>query len=665
MLERFVLRSVWHVVLAGGLCVATAMLVWLGYRATLDSQHGMRLLLERRVAEQLALLSAGLAHDMSGAYATVLVPVTPRQLAMEPPHDLADAFARGFARFPYPESFFVWKATNRREGLTYFFNRTDRPPPWHAPDARLVDPFPVEVVRNPKPTRRLVHDAQTQARYTLPFAVFETTVDAIPYQVIVNLLYRTDGTGLAGMAGFTVNLQWARQAYFHEVVPQLAQIGGKPEDVSLQILDESGALLLETQPHNPTLAAATRAFPLIFFDRALIAALPQRHLALRTWTARASASREDRPETAAALGDGRFLLISLAGIAAMVGLVVTSAGMRLAAELVTMKSEFVSSVTHELKMPLAVICLTADTLARGRYESADTIRDYCNMLSQQGKHLTRLIDNLLMYARLSDTRSAYLFEAADVGELVHETLERFRIQLSQQRFTVEIDIPTDVPQVRADRSALIHVLNNVIDNAIKYSNNSRTLTIAAVAADDTVCISIADRGIGIPTSEIDLVSEKFFRGRRSQAEGSGLGLAIARRIIEAHQGRLKIASDLGQGTRVDLVLPVGEACMNQRVLIVEDDADLARVLTDNLAYEGFTVEWAADGRQALHQARLVRPDVVILDLMIPGLTGFEVCRSLSTDLDHIPIIISVSSQPARGQGAWPRDGRRRLSNEAF
>src|SRR5688500_11963815 len=126
-------RSNRAVALAGGLCVATAMLVWLGYQATQAAGQSARLLLERRIAEQLALLSVGLAQDMRGAHATVLIPVTPSQLMLDPPYDLAEAFARGFARFPYPEFFFTWRWSTEA-ATTHLFTRADRRPAWHTLD---------------------------------------------------------------------------------------------------------------------------------------------------------------------------------------------------------------------------------------------------------------------------------------------------------------------------------------------------------------------------------------------------------------------------------------------------------------------------------------------------------------------------------------------------
>ena len=244
--------------------------------------------------------------------------------------------------------------------------------------------------------------------------------------------------------------------------------------------------------------------------------------------------------------------MAVAAVAAIVGLMVTVRGIKVAAELAGMKSDFVSGVTHELKTPLAGIQLVADTLVRRRYESADKIQHYARMLSREAKNLTRLIDNLLAYSRLNDVTHAYRFEPVEVSDLVTDALEIFEAVLVEQNFAVHVDLPADLPPVRADRSAVVLALTNVIDNAIKYSNDTRVVQIRAEVQGSNVALSVTDSGIGIPESEIDRACDKFFRGRNAAGRGSGLGLAIVRQIVDAHGGSLRIDSRIGEGTRVEL-----------------------------------------------------------------------------------------------------------------
>jgi signal transduction histidine kinase len=548
--------------LAWGVCLVTVLLVYLGYRATAESQQRARQLLERRAAEQFALLWAGLNQDMRGAQETVLLPVTRRQLVLEPPYDLAEVFARGFARFPYPESFFAWKPVNDGGEVTYVFNRSHRPPPWQTSDP-TIGPYPVEVLRDSPAVSDLIAHARLQARDSRPVTAFETRIGEVTYQVIVRFFYRGDDPpeedeALLGLVGFTVNLDWVRRFYFHELSVQISRIGGDPADVSLSVLDETGALVTETGPARQDIPALHRSFPLWFADRALLRTVSSpEHV--RYWTANAAAAQHSQLAATALGTSGTLVLISLAGVFGVVALLMTARGARVASELAVMKADFVSSVTHELKTPLSVIQLIADTLWHGRYDSPDTVRHYAKLLWHESGNFTRLIENLLAYARLSDSANAYLFVPTHVGELVEDAVDKFQVLLFERQFTVTIAVPDDLPAVRADRSALLQVLDNLIDNSIKYSDATRMLEITARADAERVTISVADAGVGIPQDEIERVCEKFFRGRGVRVGGSGLGLAIAGQIIKVHRGSLRIQSAPGKGTRIDLTLPAVSA----------------------------------------------------------------------------------------------------------
>src|SRR5262245_23267356 len=545
-------------VLAVALCLATITVVWFGYRATREAKRNAAILLDQRAAEQLALLWAGLTQDMKGAYATVLAPITPAQLAREPPYDLADAFARGFARFPYPESFFAWKASGGEAGRTYVFTRTDRPPPWYSRTG-VSGLYPVEVVVEAEPLRHVVAQARQAAIRQPPFTVFQTDIAGHPYQVVVNLFYDIEKPDtLAGMVGFTVNLDWVRGVYFNDLLRQLARIGGGADDIALEIVDAAGRPVASNSvvaSSGSGRASAQRRFQLAFFDRSLLAFLPPDSAPVRMWTARARGISGSPLEASGIANDRAFGLMAVAAVAAIVGLIVTVRGIRVAAELAAMKSDFVSGVTHELKTPLAGIQLVADTLVRRRFESSDKIHHYAKLLSREAKNLTRLIDNLLAYSRLNDVRHAYRFEPVEVSDLVTDTLEIFEAVLVEQNFAVHVDLPAELPPVRADRSAVVLALTNVVDNAVKYADDTRVVRIGAEVDGPYVALSVTDSGIGIPEGEIDRACDKFFRGRNATGSGSGLGLAIVRQIVDAHGGSLRIHSRIGEGTRIELAFP--------------------------------------------------------------------------------------------------------------
>lgn len=547
------------VVLALGVSLVLAMcaMVWLGYRATVEWQRSTLMSVERRGNELLILLAAALEYDMKGAQ-RILLSVNEPSLNLDPPHDLADRFASAFTRFPYPESFFSWKATADSDGVTYFFNRSDRPPPWGAVD-QSRDLFPVVTVRDPAAVRGLVATARARAANGAPFAVFETDVAGTRYQAFVHFLYEGSPLRLFGLAGFTVSLPWVRDHYFGPLIAQIQRISGGQDAAGVEVLDQDSHVVTSAGPVSSGGPMYTRAFPLVFGDRGFLSALSRDHRTRSDWMLRVTIGND--PSLLAA-GRGAMRTLALLGLSSVVtsgALALILRANREAAVLAAMKAEFVASVTHEMKTPLALIELASDTLAKGRYSSVGKIEEYAKMLRVEAQQLTRLIDNVLNYARISDSERAYSFEAVDVVELVEESLDRFSSQLRDLGFDVKLRLPADLPRISGDRAMLPHAIDNLIDNAIKHGGAGKVLVITAKAHAGRVLVEVADKGDGIGPDEISLVFEKFYRGRGVQERGSGLGLAIAQRIVLDHGGRITVRSTPRQGTEFEMSFPAVHA----------------------------------------------------------------------------------------------------------
>jgi two-component system phosphate regulon sensor histidine kinase PhoR len=253
------------------------------------------------------------------------------------------------------------------------------------------------------------------------------------------------------------------------------------------------------------------------------------------------------------------LIAAAAAFVLCLGLILAIRAVHAGIGLATMRSDFVSSVTHDLKMPLANIRVMADTLAL-RPVGTEKVQHYAGFLKQESKRLTRLIDNLLAYARVSDVAEAYRFEALDVPRLIDSVLQGFQQPLTENRkFSVDVDIPDDLPLVRADRASMILALDNLIDNAIRYSADNGEIRITADRQDGSIVIEVRDRGVGIPADELMTVRKKFVRGRLAQSRGTGLGLAIINRIVGHHGGTFELESTEGAGTVARMRLPVAKA----------------------------------------------------------------------------------------------------------
>jgi signal transduction histidine kinase len=259
----------------------------------------------------------------------------------------------------------------------------------------------------------------------------------------------------------------------------------------------------------------------------------------------------------------RFVLIEVAFIALM-GLVILGAaafGLRYTVrqlELARIKSSFVSNVSHELKTPIALIRLAVETLEMGRVSSQQETDKFIRLISRETTRLNQLVDNILDFARLEAGQRVFRFTDVDLGEVVRETLDSYRLRLEDQGFALNVDISDDLPLVRGEPAAIAQCLLNLLDNAMKYSRQRKEIEVAVASRPGEVAISVRDRGLGIPERDQRRVFEKFVRletGLVHDVKGAGLGLSLVDQIVRAHGGRVELNSTPGEGSTFTLVFP--------------------------------------------------------------------------------------------------------------
>jgi len=536
--------------LAVAVCLGIATLLGFGYRATREWQRSSELLVARDTGESADLLLTAVTRDMQGAHSRVLANRDWGELSLESLTDTSDQVATAFARYPYPESFFTWRLTDPK-GVV-FFNRSNRFPRW-IPQDEEARRYPVVLVANPPGAEALRARVETYGASRFRYAVFDMMLGGEPYQVIARLVY-TDPLQeqLDSVIGFTVNLGWVRRSYFSDILAQVAPIATRGDGLDIAVVDDTGEKVWG-DASDPD--ALIREFPLLFVDPSVSMVALGSTPPVRTWTIRTSPSSNSALMDAAQGADETLLAVGAAALTLALGLMLAIRAVRAGVALTAMRTDFVSSVTHELKTPLANIRAMADTLAR-RPIAADTIRDYAELLKQETGRLTRLVDNLLAYARVTDVTEVYAIEPVAVSELVDDVLRNFQHPLSEREFTVRVDLPLDLPLVRADRTAIMLALDNLVDNAIRYSVECRDIQISAKRDGGHVAIEIEDHGEGISREELANVRRKYVRGRLAGADGSGLGLAIASRIVADHKGTFTLQSEPGSGTTARVTLPV-------------------------------------------------------------------------------------------------------------
>lgn len=536
--------------LVAGVLISVGVLAFIGYRAVAEWQRSATLLASRRAEAAVDLFVQALARDMRGAQTSVL-PSTEHADA-ESEYDLV---ASAFARYPYPEVFVSARTPLAPEAAT-FYTRVDRSARWlPAPASHARQP--VSAARAPQVAGLLLERVSRDAAGGARYSVFDVSVDEHPYQAVFLISYRDAyREQVTDVFGFLVNLTWVRDHYFADLSTQVARMAGG--GVTLGVADEHGARVLGAAAAGRADARGERTFPLQFFDPTLVAARLPPDLALRAWTATASISGDPTLQAANEGARQTLLIAAATSLILAIAVFLSVRAARESAALAEMRSDFVATVTHELKTPIATIRAISESLASGRVDSVDARREYAQMAVHEAKRLTRLIDNLLAYSRVTDVTEVYSFEPLSPNELLGAALREFSTQLSENRFEFHIDVEPDLPLVRADRTAIGLTLTNLVDNAIRYAGTNRFLRLAAHRSDGTVVFAVEDRGAGIAPEDLPNVTRRFFRGKGAASGGSGLGLAIAQRIVSDHGGTLSVSSTVGSGTTVSFCLPTAE-----------------------------------------------------------------------------------------------------------
>jgi signal transduction histidine kinase len=228
-------------------------------------------------------------------------------------------------------------------------------------------------------------------------------------------------------------------------------------------------------------------------------------------------------------------------------------------ELAEVKSTLVSNVSHELKTPLALIRLFSETLRMGRAHSPEKEKEFLDVIHKESERLTHLIDNVLDMNRIEQDRKTYNMQPTDLSRVVTDTLEAYEFQLKQRGFAVQFEIERDLPLVSVDADAMTQALLNLMDNAIKYSSQTKTLRVSLEQRGAEAVISVEDKGIGIAPHEQGRIFDMFYRvekGLVHSVKGSGLGLPLVRHVVDAHGGRISVDSRPGHGSKFSIFLPL-------------------------------------------------------------------------------------------------------------
>ena len=222
-----------------------------------------------------------------------------------------------------------------------------------------------------------------------------------------------------------------------------------------------------------------------------------------------------------------------------------------------MRRDFISNVSHELRTPLAAMRVMAETLLAGALDDGPAAQEFVHRIGLEVEQMSQMVEELLELSALEGEERPVPDEAVPVVDLLI-AIDRLRPLIEAKNINLVFDVPADIPPIRGDVTHLQHVLRNLVHNAVKFTPSGGTITIAAAVAGDGVELRCTDTGVGIRSDDLARIFERFWKAdssRRRGGEGSGLGLAIARHVVAAHQGTIRVESELGRGSSFVVVVP--------------------------------------------------------------------------------------------------------------
>ena len=341
------------------------------------------------------------------------------------------------------------------------------------------------------------------------------------------------------------------------------------------------------------------------------------------------------------------------------------------AEVDRMKSEFVSIVSHELRTPMTVIKGYVELLLTGTSTTPETQHDFLEIIRTNADRLSDMVNELLDVSRIEAGKVSMNFQPVAVRSAIHEVATMLQKSFDDRGIQLNLNLPDGLPDVPADPGRLAQILTNLFSNALKYTLEGH-VDVSAHVVEGFVQVDVADSGIGMSEDDQAKLFTRFFRAstaRTHEISGTGLGLSITRSLVEMHGGHIWVKSTIGRGSTFSFTLPVLPASLahmpteavpatvvrrrpsQSKILVVDDDLQVARSFAQQLEADGHAVMVTTHGKDALPLARREQPNLILLDVVMPDIDGFEVLTQLKQDWDtkSIPVIvISVVAEEEKG-----------------
>jgi nitrogen-specific signal transduction histidine kinase len=519
---------------------AAGLVLFLQHRA-ISTLHSQTRVILRQLSEQTAAdIATELRRTLDGPVFDTLTAVNHPELRAGRLDLVARQFDHGLAAYPHVDRFIAWSTETEKSfaGEALFYARGGAQ---FERDAALG---------------RAVLDLARQHSSAQQIYVAAAAIGPAPGQHVFLRLFWNDARRLDYFAvlGFVVNPARMRDQLFGagRTAWLDALLASRGEDVPLhlRIVDDRGSVI-----HGGVAQSALGGrvpFDMVFYPAEeihsrLAAGVEPEHWIIEVTAATASGAFASLSEGYGATVFSIVLMLVAVGL--------TVQAHRRSESLAQMQADFVAHVSHQLKTPLSLLSAATETLQMDRVRSPERFAEYLATIHAEAARLSHLVQRVLEFSRVQQ-RQSYEFEEIDLGALVRETVDAFAHSLSSHHFSFDVQQEGPSPIVLADPAALEQVLANLLDNAVKYSDRIKEITVRLRTVGTHAIVEITDRGIGIAPADRARIFDRFFRiSGSSPRPGFGLGLTIVRELVHAHRGRVEIASTPGAGSTFRVVLP--------------------------------------------------------------------------------------------------------------
>jgi signal transduction histidine kinase len=331
------------------------------------------------------------------------------------------------------------------------------------------------------------------------------------------------------------------------------------------------------------------------------------------------------------------------------------------------KSEFLASMSHELRTPLNAVIGFSEVLLERMFGDLNERQDeYLRDIWSSGKHLLELLNEILDLSKVEAGQMVLDLTEFSLQEALGHGVALVRERAAQHSIRLSLEVAPGVGPVLADELRIKQVIVNLLSNAVKFTPDGGQVDVRAYTEGDEVLVTVADTGTGVAAEDRERIFESFQQGgrRASTTEGTGLGLTLSKRIVELHSGRIWVDSELGAGSTFGFAIPAGapvtaadaagdkgQADGLRTVVVIDDDRRSVDLLTVYAEAAGLRVVSARDGRHGIELVRGLQPAIVVLDILLPELDGWQVLESLKADPATVAIpvvVVSILDERARG-----------------